>query len=330
VGPDAQPLDQKEFRKALGLFATGVTIVTARDAAGTPVGVTANSFNSVSLDPPMVLWSLAKTAHSLQTFTQTEWWNVHILATHQEPLSNRFARSGTDKFAQLALDSGISDAPLISGCTARFQYRTKFLYEGGDHIILVGEVRAHDQTAHPPLLYVSGRYALATPRAGEVSSDPAAAGRPTLFSENLLGFLLGRAHLLYMNGFRHALTRHGLSDSDFFILSLLGLQQPLSLEDISSHLSFTGIEINPLIMNSLYERGFVSAAAPGPPRYHLSKRGETVVLHAMAACKAVEEDLVGRLGEHETGSLRNLLKRVIIASDPGLPKVWRADHAGTS
>jgi 3-hydroxy-9,10-secoandrosta-1,3,5(10)-triene-9,17-dione monooxygenase reductase component len=130
-----------------------------------------------------------------------------------------------------------------------------------------------------------------------------------------------------MNGFRHALTQHGLGDSDFYVLSLLGLQPSLTLENLAAHLSFTGVDISPDIVQSLQARGFVSASPAEPPRYRLSEQGETVVLHTMAACKAVEEDLAGRLGEHETASLRNLLKRVITASDPGLPKVWLPDES---
>src|SRR5271154_4023877 len=95
-------LDPREFRRALGAFATGVTIVTARAPDGTPVGVTANSFNSVSLDPPMVLWSLSRSSRSLAAFECADYWVVHILAADQEALSNRFAKSGGEKFSGLA------------------------------------------------------------------------------------------------------------------------------------------------------------------------------------------------------------------------------------
>lgn len=107
--------DPRDFRQALGRFATGVTIVTTRAADGTPVGMTANSFNSVSMDPPMVLWSLARTARSLPAFSQATHWNVHILANDQEALSNRFAKAGEDKFAGLVLDDSAGGAPLIPG-----------------------------------------------------------------------------------------------------------------------------------------------------------------------------------------------------------------------
>lgn len=152
--------DIRAFRSALGMFATGVTIITARSEKGEEVGVTANSFNSVSLDPPLVLWSLAKRACSLPVFKAASHWNVHVLASDQELLSNRFARSGEDKFSGVVANSGVNDAPLLEGCSARFQCKAAFQYEGGDHIIFVGEVLKFDRTVKAPLVYLNGRYAV--------------------------------------------------------------------------------------------------------------------------------------------------------------------------
>ena len=112
--------DPKDFRHALGMFATGVTIVTARAEDGAAVGVTANSFNSVSMQPPLVLWSLAKSARSLAVFSGKEHWNVHILSNEQEALSNRFSRPGENKFAGLELDTG------IGRCTANSRLQCAF------------------------------------------------------------------------------------------------------------------------------------------------------------------------------------------------------------
>lgn len=137
------------FRAALSTFTTGVTIITTRGADGEPVGVTANSFNSVSLNPPLVLWSLAKSALSLPAFSGNKHWNVHVLSADQQLLSGRFASRGEDKFAGVTLDQGINDTPLFKDCTARFQCRTAFTYEGGDHLIFVGEVLAFDKTDLP-------------------------------------------------------------------------------------------------------------------------------------------------------------------------------------
>ena len=118
--------DPQAFRTALGTFTTGVTIITTQAEDGSPIGITANSFNSVSLNPPLVLWSLAKSARSLPVFSSGKHWNVHVLSTEQEPLSGRFAMQGENKFEQIQLDNGISEAPLLQDCTARFQCRTAF------------------------------------------------------------------------------------------------------------------------------------------------------------------------------------------------------------
>jgi len=154
--------DPQAFRTALGTFTTGVTIITTQAEDGSPIGITANSFNSVSLNPPLVLWSLAKSARSLPVFSSGKHWNVHVLSTEQEPLSGRFAMQGENKFAEIELDNGISEAPLLQDCTARFQCRTAFQYEGGDHVIFVGEVLAFDHSDRAPLAFQSGQYALAT------------------------------------------------------------------------------------------------------------------------------------------------------------------------
>ncbi len=156
--------DTREFRAALGCFATGVTVITTCAPDGTLVGLTANSFNSVSLDPPMVLWSLARKAWSLPVFLEAHYWAVHVLASDQEALSNRFARAGEDKFAGLALETSPRGLPLLPDCTARFECRTAFHREGGDHVIFVGEVEAFERSERPPLVFLSGQYAQATCR----------------------------------------------------------------------------------------------------------------------------------------------------------------------
>lgn len=150
--------DPQSFRNALGSFVTGVTIVTARDETGAPVGLTANSFNSVSLDPPMVLWSLSLYSGSLPVFRTAESWAVHVLAADQQAMSDRFATPGVDKFAGLELADGSEGAPLIDGCAARFGCRARFEYEGGDHAIFLGEVVDFDQRDADPLIYHSGQY----------------------------------------------------------------------------------------------------------------------------------------------------------------------------
>lgn len=154
--------DQKKFRDTLSQFATGVTIITTLDACNTPVGITASSFNSVSMDPPLVLWSLAKNALSLPVFQNAEYFNIHILGADQEGLSECFARPGTDKFSNVDFHSGRGGSPILKNCAALMECRNRHQYDGGDHIIFVGEVLSHDHNPTSPLLFHRGRYATAT------------------------------------------------------------------------------------------------------------------------------------------------------------------------
>lgn len=148
-----------EFRRALGMFATGVTIVTARDATGALVGLTANSFNSVSLDPPLVLWSLSLRAGSMPTFTRGSHYAIHILAADQVALAERFATKDIDRFAGLPWREGAGGVPVLDGAVARFECFNRSQYEEGDHVIFVGEVEhCEHRVGGQPLLYHGGRY----------------------------------------------------------------------------------------------------------------------------------------------------------------------------
>ena len=153
--------DQLAFREALGRFATGVTVVTTRDAAGRPVGVTANSFNSVSLSPPMVLWSLGRSSACFGAFKACGHFGVHILAADQDQLALRFAQRGVDRFAGIEFTRGTGGVALLDGCAARFECRAAFQYDGGDHVIFLGQVLNFAHWDREPLIFKRGRFALA-------------------------------------------------------------------------------------------------------------------------------------------------------------------------
>ena len=153
------PVDPIGLRRVLGSFATGVTIITTCDPAGAPVGLTANSFNSVSLAPPLVLWSLRQSSRAIEAFRAASHWAVHVLAAQQQALSDRFARAGEDRFAGIDWCAGVGRVPLLPGCAAVLQCRNVAQHAGGDHVILIGEVLACDHAPQPPLLFHGGRYA---------------------------------------------------------------------------------------------------------------------------------------------------------------------------
>jgi flavin reductase (DIM6/NTAB) family NADH-FMN oxidoreductase RutF len=141
------------------MFATGVTIVTARTADGLLVGLTANSFNSVSLAPPLVLWSLSQTAASMTAFSTGSHYAINILSAEQQELARQFSTKGVDRFAGVAFTAGLSGAPLLDGAAATFECFNRSRYEEGDHVIFVGEVeRCQHRVGASPLLYHGGKF----------------------------------------------------------------------------------------------------------------------------------------------------------------------------
>lgn len=152
-----------ELRRALGSFATGVTIVTARDpgvegVAAQDVGLTVNSFSSVSLEPALVQWCIARRAASFEAFRRASHYAVHVLGAAQRDVSQRFATHGIDRFVGLALERGPGDLPLLAGCVTRFVCRIVERYAGGDHVILLAEVESFEGNDAEPLLYLRGAY----------------------------------------------------------------------------------------------------------------------------------------------------------------------------
>lgn len=147
----------REFRDALGQFATGVTVVTARDAQGQPQGMTVSSFNSVSLNPPLVLWSLARSAGNFAVLAQCSHYAIHVLAADQMELAMQFAQRGVDRFAGVAWTPNVHGVPLLQGALATFECQSRSHYDEGDHVIMVGQVLACRHIAQgAPLLYHRG------------------------------------------------------------------------------------------------------------------------------------------------------------------------------
>ena len=148
-----------DLRSALGSFATGITVLTARAADGEPIGLTISSFNSVSLDPPLILWSLSVNSPRLEAFRRASHYAVNVLAADQQWLSDRFAGRRNDRFADLPQYAGLGGAPLLEGCSAWFECANEAQHPGGDHLIFVGRVERFAQgESQSPLIFHGGRY----------------------------------------------------------------------------------------------------------------------------------------------------------------------------
>ena len=308
-------LDPKQFRQALGAFTTGVTIVTTCGPDGKDYGLTANSFNSVSMNPPMVLWSINRDASSAPAFTGSGHFAVHILATDQESLSNSFARSGADKFAGLSLERGPGNIPLLSGCSARFQCKTSYQYEGGDHIILVGEVLAFDRYDSAPLVFHGGGYRSLQPAAAELSKG--------IYGDNWLGFLLGRAYYQLQLPIRQQLTDLGMRDSDFELLAILSFSEGRSPEALSALFEFAGKKLDEEQLRVWVDRGLLTLEND---RVQFTVDGRHLAIQWLSYAKAAEMDALEALSYDEAQQLKLLLGRVIQRTGADLPAHWRKEN----
>jgi flavin reductase (DIM6/NTAB) family NADH-FMN oxidoreductase RutF len=160
TSPPAHHLD---IRKALGNFGTGVTVVTTLASDGRKVGVTANSFNSVSLEPFIVLWSLLRTSPSLAAFDHSGRFVVNVLSVDQVEVSRRFASPATNKFEGIEHHTGLAGLPILQGCASTFECVTTQRLDVGDHILFLGEVAQFQSQAKPTLIFCQGQYAQSLP-----------------------------------------------------------------------------------------------------------------------------------------------------------------------
>lgn len=155
-----QVKQHRSLRDAFGQFATGVTVVTTRDQSGAPIGITANSFASVSLEPPLVSWCVDKSSKRFDEFAKADYFTISVLTIEQQELSNLFAMRSWDEtvFDDADWYEGHHKVPQLNGVSSRFHCKTAHLYEGGDHLIIVGAVLDYECDAAEPLVFFQGEY----------------------------------------------------------------------------------------------------------------------------------------------------------------------------
>ncbi|MEZ5535788.1 MAG: flavin reductase [Thiolinea sp.] len=234
--------DTRSFRRALGNFATGIAVVTATSPEGITAGMTINSFNSVSLEPPLVLWSIDKKAGSLAVFGQASHFAVNILSAQQVGLSNHFARPGDDKFASVAHQVVEGGALMLTDCAAVFLCKTWQQVDGGDHWIMIGEVTAYEDNGYAPLLYHQGSYSLVMPlnnAARQDGQEQSTLPDNSQLASNLYYLMtqaVSRYHELYQplqlaSGLRTAEARTLLVMADVADMSAEQMRQQINMPD---------------------------------------------------------------------------------------------------
>ncbi|MFC0225518.1 p-hydroxyphenylacetate 3-hydroxylase reductase component [Serratia aquatilis] len=306
-------LDPRAFRRALGNFATGVTVVTAATQQGTRVGVTANSFNSVSLDPPLVLWSIDKRSGSYPVFEQADHFAINILAADQVELSNRFARPSENKFAGIEIDIGVGGAPMFADCAARFQCEKYQQIDGGDHWILIGKVVAFDDLGRAPLVYHQGAYSMVLPYpqlSERVTDSSAGSARQERLNQNVY-YLLTQALRSYQASYQPKQLSTGLRISEARMLLVLDSNARLDMPGLMAEVAMSSREIEEA-QETLCRKGFVSCTDGG---YHLTTAGERQadVLRDIAAKQ--QEQMLAAFSEDEVAILKKLLRGIVASAD---------------
>ncbi len=240
-------IDSKELRRALGNFATGVTIMTAQNSQGERVGMTANSFNSVSLDPALILWSIDKNSASYRIFAEASHFAVNVLSATQIHLSNHFARRSEDKFAGIAFDTGYGQAPLLPHCSATFECEKYAIHDGGDHWIILGRVLRFADYGRAPLLYHQGAYSAVMPHPSlkpqALVSEQKQEHAPQQRLQQNIYYLLTQAVRAYQNDYLPLQLSSGFRTSEARLLMILYEKTTLTLPEIIAEAAIPRHEI---------------------------------------------------------------------------------------
>jgi 4-hydroxyphenylacetate 3-hydroxylase, reductase component len=302
--------DQRAFRRALGQFATGVAVMTA-SAGDKLAGVTANSFSSVSLDPPLVLWSLERNAQSLPIFREASHFAVNVLAANQVALSTGFARPGADKFAETAWRPGHGGAPLIEGVAAWFECGRDAEHEGGDHLILIGRVERFTRFDREVLLFAHGRYGLAVdhPAIDVARRTLIESGDPHPLDDFLLP-LMFRAYEHLSGAFEQHREAEGLTINQSRILACLAARPGSSIEALS-RLSFVGLATTEDAVATLFADGLATMRPPGV--LDITAQGRSRLAGIVTRARAFEAEKLAGIPAADLAGLRRAL--IALAKD---------------
>ena len=303
--------DPRQFRAALGQFATGVTVVTATDMTGGYVGVTASSFNSVSVDPPLILWSIDNGSRSRPVFEQAEYFAVNVLAADQVSVSNHFARQQDDKFSSVDFELDHNGVPVLQGCSACFHCKTRYLYEGGDHTIIVGEVVQFDSSGRDGLLFHQGRYSVSEVHpVASINATPAEnADDEQGFAADYLHYLVGRCFTQLIGKLEKVLLAEGLSQYEYRALSSFGGLTRPDLDTLCHYSILSSDELKP-VLESLVNRGLVAPVA-GETRWALTDEGRDRLMQLLTRAKSDEADMLGGFNDSQAQQFKAMLKAAI-------------------
>ena len=301
--------DPKAFRRTLGQFSTGVTVIaTERD--GQPVGVTANSFSSLSLDPPLILWSIARTSRSFTAFSEATHFCVSVLGEHQIDVSQKLSSSRDDKFSEVSWQSGIGGSPVITGAIATLECSTFAVQDGGDHIILIGKVLRHRRHGGKALLYAQGQYGIVDehPAFKAQASDATVPKTVRSLRELPLTTLLYLAHHNSSAAFERHRREEGISLTQSRILSALTRQSPMSRQALTRQVYMTPRTLDDAL-GELLQRGCLEEV--GEDQFSLSDAGQRLASSVRMRVQEYEREQLAGIPAERLEITRDVLARFI-------------------
>lgn len=306
---DDASFDPKAFRRALGNFATGVTIITTVGPDGEKVGVTASSFNSLSMDPPLILWSSMKEARSCVAFENASHFAVNILSSDQMDMSNHFARQQDDKFAGFDWEEGLGGAPIFPNCAGRFQCETYDKLDGGDHWIFVGKVVAFDDFGRAPLCFHQGSYSMVFGHPGVASKQKV--DLDNLPSKGRMGnhkfFMMLRAIRAYQDRYQPKVTALDVNLIESRSLLVLSDIPNLGADQLAIHVNAPIEEIDAALSN-LSNRGMLVLQDNG---FSLTELGQEKAHECWDVAVAHADDSFGDFSDEQMETFTTVLKGLL-------------------
>lgn len=304
-------IDPIQFRRALGNFATGVTIITAQNESGEKVGVTANSFNSVSLDPPLVLWSIDKKSSSFNIFEESSHFAVNILSASQIELSNKFARRNVDKFAEVKYQSGAGFAPVLENCSAVFECERHQIVDGGDHWIMLGKVVNFYDEGRSPLVYHQGAYSSVLPHPSlDIQHDVTSETGDNVYKGRLYDnacYLMSRAIKSYQKTYLPKQCASGFRTSEARLLLVLASETALSKKDLPRDVAMPMIEIE-RASEILCKEGLLLDRGDF---FELTEKGKSTVKWLFEIADSHQNEVFDQYEDHEKDIFIKILKDLV-------------------
>ncbi|QEW25028.1 flavin reductase [Roseovarius indicus] len=301
--------DLSGFRRSLGEFATGVTVITTC-VDGVCYGMTSNSFASVSLEPPLVLWSVKYESQSFPAFRDCSHFAVNVLADDQVDLSQNFARSGPDKFDGLAYRDGAGKCPVLAGIAASFECSLSEIHPGGDHLILVGQVERYARYDRQPLLFAKGRYAIAADHPETRVATDAAPAATEVPEAPTLAQLLGRAYGTVAHRLEQSRKTAGLGLTlmQARLLKTVQTYPDSTLQDLLPEI-FLDFNASQNILESLEALDLLAIDEAG--RVRLTEAGEDRINAVVEHTRTNEQDLFKGVPKEDLAAMQRVLERVV-------------------